>query len=615
MSFNAVDFLYLNPELSAYLNITTTESARAYYQSDCNVHLAINLQEIIPSSFKPDIFISTSRDIANISGLSRNIITHMYNQGILPSQINRSQKYIASIYQTITYSNANVFDVSQTNITSSNTLNVGDFIKVIDASLNEYFFQVSNLTPNTIGVRQHRYTLYSTSNYTLYGINATDFTRIAHINYARIFGGYSNIDSSGQLVSPVSSTNTNYVSASNDQTFNADLYRILYPDARGLDDTRTYLDWVNNRKNEIYRINNVSDIGFGNGNHYVNNNFLNISSNLVFRGIFIDGILSNMDASLSNTTSDPTKLVTAYAIKQYTDIRIANLQNLGSFENMVITDTVTVMSTGTFMTNVNIYGSLYVNSNSTFSNSVNILSNLDVGGSVTMRNSLMLTNGNATVSNNLLVNGSMSVTGNLYNARIGLGYMGSYLTSNTGINIVQAQNYNDNSDSRIKKNIIGLSPEHCFDIISRIDITRFTYNYGIPDKDTTTVGCIAQQLKDEGLDEFVYTTEGYIPNIMTKCKVYENTIITDCDIDILLHRDIKLIVDKTYQEHKIQIVKKYERYTYQLSEPFLFMKNGTECILYGYRINDLYNVDYKQLFVLTMGAIKHLHSLLVVNNV
>ena len=102
---------------------------------------------------------------------------------------------------------------------------------------------------------------------------------------------------------------------------------------------------------------------------------------------------------------------------------------------------------------------------------------------------------------------------------------------------------------------------------------------------------------------------------MTKCKVYENTIITDCDIDILLHRDIKLIVDKTYQEHKIQIVKKYERYTYQLSEPFLFMKNGTECILYGYRINDLYNVDYKQLFVLTMGAIKHLHSLLVVNNV
>lgn len=619
--FNAVDLLYLNPELSAYFGINTVEDASIIFDTTySNTHLAYNTS-ILPEKFDPDVFLSTSRDLANISQLSKNITQSMLNQGILPSQIKRKQKYIANIYTQVTYSNDNVFNFVNPIISSSNALSIGDNIKILNPKSTDMFFKIRNISSDSFTVDPNNYTLYSSSNYTLFGINVTDFNRISQINYARVIQGYSNIDSYGNIVSPVISSETNYVSASNDNKFNPELYRMLYPNARGMSDTDTYLDWVNKRKNEVYRISYVKDIAFGNGNEYVNMNYLQISCNTLFKGILLDGVLTELSASLCNIPIEATKILTGNAIKSYVDERFTDLLNRAEFKNIIITDSMLVACAGTFSNDLNVYGNLFIKQSGTFSNDVyvncNLLVNnnasisniLDVSGSVTFRNSLLLTHGNASIQDNVLVNGSMSVSGNFYNPRIGLGYMGNYLDSNNGIDIIHAQNYNDNSDKRLKTNIRQLSSMECLQKLTKINLSHFTYNYGIPEKDVDTIGCIAQELEDQGLSEFIYKTNGYIPNILTKCRVYGNSLITDVDIDIILNKEIKLITTDTYNEHIVIIIKKYERYTYELRNP-ISISNGIECLLYGYKITDLYNVDYKKLFVITIGAVQQLYKLL-----
>lgn len=615
-NFNVVDFMNLNPELSVYLNINTVEDATDWYSNYSNLHLATSMHEL-PSTFNPNIFISSSRDIANISSLSRDIKESMIRQGILLSQISRKQSYVANIYQPVTYIEPNCFYIESSFATNSNALLIDDNIRVLDPQSTELLFQVSNITSNMITVYPNTNQLYNTSNYMLYGIQATDFHLIAQINHFRLVLGYSNLNSNGEVVSAVLNSNTNYLSSSTDNSFNSDLYKLLYKNARGMTELQSFQDWTNNRKNEIYRIRNVKDIAFGDGNEYVNFNYLRMSCNMLIKGVSIDGISSNLDASLSNIPGDPNKLITTYAIKDYCDVRLADILNMGVFNNIITTNSFTASNTVIMTSDVDVFGGINVNSNSIFSNNVHIAgnqivnSNLDVSGNVVLRNSLMLTNGNATFSNNVLVNGSMSVTGNIYNARIGLGYVNDYLNSNIGIDIIHAQNYNDNSDERIKKDITYISPKTCLDKLSQINIARFTYNYGLPHKDKVTTGCIAQQLKSVGLDEYIYTTPGYVPNIMEKCTIYQNILTMENDIHIETNTNIKLIHRVNNTEHIVKILKKIERYIFQIDKPISSLNTIDQYTMYGYQTDALFNVDYKQLFVLAIGAIQELNNIVV----
>lgn len=612
-NFVAFDYLYLNPELSAYLGIFTVEQALTYYNANSNKRLAFNLS-VVPSNFNPDIFISTARDLTDTSSLSQTIYTSMMNQGLTAVQISRKQKYIPSVYQSISYSNSNKFYINASNFFTNKNLQPNDTIRVIDSASTEMFFKVVSVSSNNFTVESNSTLLYLGSNYLFFGITVTDYDRMSQINYARIMGGYSNLNSNGNYTSSVSTSNTNYLSVLSDNNFNPLLYRTLYTDARSLNDGDTYLDWVNKRKNEIYRIKNVDDVAFGNGNAYVNMNFLNISSNITFRGKYIDGIISNMDPTSCNIPGDSNKVVTEYAIKNYTDIRVSNLQSQGSFNNVVINDAIIVKTHGTFSNNVNIFGSLFVNSNSSFSNDLKIAgnvfvySNLDVTGPSTFRNSVMLTNGNATFSNSALVNGSMSVTGNFYNARIGLGHLGNFLTSNNGFSIIQAQNYNDNSDARIKKDITLISPKSCLDILNTLDVKEFSFNYGHKDMDTKkTIGLIAQEVPDK----FVYHTDGYLPDKMIDAVIDQNRIYIENVYDqphldaINEGEQLKIIVNDT--DFFVTVTKKYEKGVYEIKPAFYELKNA-RCLIYGSHTSSLKNVDYKQLFVLALGAIKELKT-------
>jgi hypothetical protein len=251
--------------------------------------------------------------------------------------------------------------------------------------------------------------------------------------------------------------------------------------------------------------------------------------------------------------------------------------------------------------------------NSTFSNDVtivgnnNILSNLDVHGATTLRNSMMLTGGNATFSNNVMVNGSISVTGNIYNARIGLGYVGNYLASNNGFNIMHAQNYNDNSDARIKNNVVSIEPSVCLDTINKLDVVEFQYMYGKKDIDTLrVVGFIAQDV-ESNIGKYVYHTSEYIPNIMVHATLDMNRLVVDNNYDDnIIIGDVKLILDNEI-DVMITVMRKLESRVYETT-PHSYGTIPQKCLVYGSRIDDFKNVDYKQLFVLAVGGMKALQQ-------
>ena len=608
-SFIAADFMYLNPELSVEFNIQTIEAATVFHSNNPTLPLARNLG-IIPATFDPEVFFSSSRDIANVANLSRVIATSMSNHGLTPAQIGRKQEYVPSIYQKVVYLGSNIFRLKNSNAVAfgSNNLLDGDTVRIVDEYASYHTIQVGTVTPSNFTMSNSIALVYPSSNYTLYGILATDPVRIAKINYARLITGLSNIEAGGIITSPTNGVAPIFLSSNIDSNFNPELYKTLYPDARALTDSESYIDWVNKRKNEVYRIRNVYDIAYGGGNLYTDINFLRINSNVDFRGVFIDGIQTYLDPSSCNQPGDSNKLITENAIKNYTDVRVANLQNQGSFTNIVINDTIVITEQATLSNLLYVQGRSYFNSNATFSNDVIIegsayvKSNLDVNGPSVMRNSMMLTGGNATFSNNVIINGSMSVTGNVYNPRIGLGYMPGFLTSNTGLNIVQAQNYNDNSDLRIKKHVVGVHPKTCLDIIKNIKIKEYHYNYGKPCDEVPCIGFIAQDI--EAIDKrFVYETDGYLPDVDIMGEISGDRLFVDAE---LREGMMKVIVETS--DLYVRLIRKLERGVYEITPQWCLRDHTSrrKCHVYGYHTNALKNVNYKELFVVAIGAIQEL---------
>jgi hypothetical protein len=610
--FNAFDYLYFNPELSTAFNIQTIEGATVFYNNNIILPLAKNMS-VIPINFNTDVFFSSSRDVANVASLSRVIYASMSNAGLTASQISRKQHYVPNIFQHVVYEGSNIFRLIGSNavtFTSNNILS-GDYVRIIDDKAMFYELQVGTISPSNFAMSNSIALVYPGSNYLLQGILATDPARIAKINYARLVEGYSNISIGGVLEGANAGfAASNFVRSNVDSNFDPTLYKILYPDARILSDNDSYIDWVNKRKNEIYRIRNVYDIAFGGGNQYVDINLLRINSNIDFRGVIVDGIQTYLDPNNINVPGNSNKLITENAIKNYTDVRMASLQNLGSFTNISITDSVVINQRATMSNYLYVLGSSFFNSNATFSNNVNIegsiflKSNLDVTGSTTLRNSMILTNGQATFSNNVIVNGSMSVTGNMYNPRIGLGYMPGFLTSNNGTNIIQAQNYNDNSDIRIKKNVLNVSRIECLNIIKQLQLKRYQYNYGKQDTDEVEyTGLIAQDV--EAIDNrYVYKTEGYLPDVGQYGEVNGDRLLVDAN----LHPGkLKILLGHDQHDAYVTIQRKLERGVYEISPS---MPPHTECYIYGYHTDALKNVNYKELFVVAIGAIQELSAML-----
>ena len=393
MSFNPIDFLYYNPELQAYSNVITIEQAQTYYHTSNDSSNLIYDTTVIPSNLDPYVILTTNKDTLPISWLSSTIRIAMSNEGLESDEIATKAKFATTIFQPTTYSGNNVFTLSYypNYGFDSNNLNIGDDIKILDGIQREYLFTVSNVSSYDFTVNPHKYSLIQTSNYVLDGIKVIDPMRIAKVSFVRNY----------------IETNANQVDVLPESgTFNATLYKTLYPDAALLSDKSAYIDYIAKRKNNVLRVNNADDI---------------LANYVGTSNVKITGVNNHINRIL--TTGESNRLVTEFGIREYTETVIDEIKNLGVFTDVVITSNLNVSGPGNFD------GQLNVNSNLKVANSF-ILT-----GAATMSNTLTVMKqayfgSNIIVNNNALIYGAMSVANELNGPRFGIGYFMNSNNSN-----------------------------------------------------------------------------------------------------------------------------------------------------------------------------------------
>ncbi len=446
---------------------------------------------------------------------------------------------------------------------------MGDDIRVLDPLSSELLLTVENKTTNSFQVAQHKYNIALSSNYILDGIKLIDPLRIAKIGLVR---NIATLPQNQSNVLPDSGT------------FNPTLYKVLYPDAARLNDQQAYSDFLSKRKANVLRVNNAEDI-LG--------NFVETSN------VKITGVDVVIDP---NAPAKSNRLVSEYGIRQYTESLFSAIGQQASFSQVVITSNFTATGPATFCNDVQILNTLKVSNSSILTGLVSMSNTLQV-----QKNAYF--NSNVFIDRNALIYGNLSIAGNMYNPRLGIGYfMDSnsptsnmyYSGSNVGIgtsNPLEALEVNGNiktntgslyviggnigigmsnpsyqlqlsqdsaakpssttwtvsSDKRLKNNIRKANCSRCYDIVKDLKLVSFEWDADkVPEnivKDRKKLGWIAQDV------------EAYFPKAIDKVNMYG---IEDCrtlDTDQIYAslygavQQLQVMVEDLQQEN--QILKEY----------------------------------------------------------
>jgi hypothetical protein len=323
----------------------------------------------------------------------------MSNEGLANDEIQSKGKFLTTIFQNVEYLHSNIFELSTYPTYSFNNSNirVGDEIKINDEVKREFYLSIASYTPSNITVSNHKYDFYGTSNYTLDGIKVIDPLRLGKISLVR---NYVSFTSNQNVVIPESGV------------FNPTLYKILYPDAASLTDQQAYIDYIAKRKNNVLRVNNADEF---------------IANYISTSNVKITGVNNSINRSLQDY-GESNRLVTEYGIRQYTETIIDEIKNVGDFGTVAITSNLTVTGPSTLNGNLDVNGAFKVSNTSILTGGVTMSNFLRVMKEATF-------NSNVSINNNALVYGTLSVHGNMYNPRIGIGYfMDSNGDNNTGSN-------------------------------------------------------------------------------------------------------------------------------------------------------------------------------------
>lgn len=282
--FTASTFLYLNPEVSAFSNVTTVEDAYARYPTEFS-NLPYELPEpALQGPFSADVYIAQYRGVIDISHL--NHVIELAVSNVEGAEARTDGKFVANFFRRVFLESENVFRLATAEenralaapgtesvptdhvpcgcgndalnaenlvITDSN-LRVGDAVKILKNAGHELVygtvadvldartFRVSVAGSNASGAVDS--VTDSNADYVLYGIQVSDAERIAHINYTRRYlEGYSNEAPTHAL-----------------EPFNTELYQTLYPDARLLTEEEAFVSARNNWVTNDCRITKAADL-------------------------------------------------------------------------------------------------------------------------------------------------------------------------------------------------------------------------------------------------------------------------------------------------------------------------------------------------------------------
>jgi predicted acyltransferase (DUF342 family) len=407
--FNPATFLYLNPELQAFSNITSIEQARDFYLNNPSSSNLMYSFSNIPDVFDSRIFISDNKDGLAISDINQIIKSAMSNDGYTKNDLDVFSQYLPTVYKDAVLLSPNVLSFADLDYTiTPNNLVEGDDIQILINDLNNIYSKVVSIGANTFTVSNYYYNNLSNVDigYKVIGHRIYDVERLARINWVRnyrssnpVFGDFSN----------------RFMGL--DPNFNVDLYKLLYQDARGMTNEQCILDYTSRRNNNDVRIGKSDE--FVKSIDYVYTDVRNlhvscnlkVDKNLILGGYWVDGITNN--STRNSVSACNTLLITETASKGYLDMYMNTTMTLC---NMIVTNSSVLSNT------VNTYGESYFHNKVSFSNEVwgqynfNLLSNLDVFNDVNIANNIMLSNDafvgrNATVSNDLFVKGDLQLSG------------------------------------------------------------------------------------------------------------------------------------------------------------------------------------------------------------
>jgi hypothetical protein len=347
--FSAITFLYLNPELAAFSNVTTVEAARDRYLAEFS-HLHYVLPGLASADadlpFVPDVYIAQNRqdiDVSRLNGIiemaSRNTNEDEDEDGTGDNDGTSGPHYtegtyVANFYRKLRLRDSNVFVFDNgtglepdTLITPCN-LRVGDDVKIMKddgrsvlygevvALEDEHAFRVRDQTGADV-------TDFAAT-YLMFGIRVQDAERLAHVNYTRRFHqGFSNEDPAYPA-----------------KPFNPELYKLLYPDARFLTEGEAFVSYHNNWATNEFRISKASDIPNADTPYFVMDTATQFASDVEFmdkvhwKGVTLCNV--STDFVTSHEDASEAALITEYAIKRYVDDTRDALRQTRTFEDVVV---------------------------------------------------------------------------------------------------------------------------------------------------------------------------------------------------------------------------------------------------------------------------------------
>jgi len=342
MSTTAATALYLNPEWTAYSNITTVSQAAGFLASNGGGGTVISSLQDVPPDFHAPTFVAANSRVIPVSSLDAaiRIASTVASNTPVPT-------YLPTLQTLATATSSNSLRLQDPASIPSGLLAVGDRVQLVfqprqDAPASAQVdlllqLRVAARLPSPSGsnvllepllqVRPAASALMPGSNYVIYGHQLADPERLGRIAYLR-----------------TSPTDRQTLVYKYDYDFNFAMYRLLYPDAVRMDRNAAYLDSISRVNRPDFRISKAADLLF------FNNQFgLSVTSMLLTGGDLVirdGGRLRWNDIMLTGVTNDHIRgvdqaaasnlLVTEFAAKAFAASGIdALLEQPAAFLNRV----------------------------------------------------------------------------------------------------------------------------------------------------------------------------------------------------------------------------------------------------------------------------------------
>ena len=303
VAFDAAFFLYLNPALA--LDGVHLECAEEYYATHSDSSLYGD-SALVPRSFNERVYIEDHRTVADVSPLNRLIVEASCgcdDQESFVNNINLEAKLVAK--NTLRLCR----EVSELQLGERDEIKISRATSVKSTS----YARVVHVDPDdrrTIKLSNAFFDFEDRdTRYFVHGIRVADVQRVAVINYV---ASAVRKDECCRLDFPRV-----------DCDFNAELYKVMYPDARALTSMGAYMDYVSRKQRGDARIHRAKDI--------VSTLGLDISEPVTFRGRRISKISTDATTHGSDVCGDES-LITEKAIKCYVDSSMKRIDRDAVFE-------------------------------------------------------------------------------------------------------------------------------------------------------------------------------------------------------------------------------------------------------------------------------------------